>query len=155
MGKKSKFTLHLVKQADNGSYRIKSLEEDSSQVPPCPAPKERVDLQNEDNVKKEANTEVNSTSEFESLFKHSSKDDMFSGSSDVYDPDKNKNDHSSNNSTENNNDEVDVRVTSTKQYHKRKSNQPLQSLQKEKCMRGQDYLGKKMSLQKESNNEQK
>ncbi|XP_049807377.1 uncharacterized protein LOC126249740 [Schistocerca nitens] len=43
MGKKSKFTLHLVKQADNGSYCIKSPEEDSSQVPPCPVPKERVD----------------------------------------------------------------------------------------------------------------
>ncbi|XP_049779219.1 uncharacterized protein LOC126176124 [Schistocerca cancellata] len=141
MGKKSKFTLHLVKQADNGSYRIKSPEEDSSQVPPCPAPKERVDLQNEDNAEKEANTEANSTSEFESLFEHSSEDDISSGSSDAYDPDKNKNDHSSNKSKEDDDDEVDVGVKSTKQRRKRKSNQSLQSLQKEKRMRGQDYLG--------------
>ncbi|XP_049962302.1 uncharacterized protein LOC126482308 [Schistocerca serialis cubense] len=125
MGKKSKFTLHLVKQADNGSYHLKSPEEDSSQVPPCPAPKERVDLQNKDNTEKQANTEANSTSEFESLFEHSSEDDISSGSSDVYDPDKNRNDHSSNNSTEDDDNKVDVGVNSAKQCRKRKSNQSL------------------------------
>lgn len=50
-------------------------------------------------MKKEANRVGISASELESLFQHSSKDDISSGSSDVYDPDKNKNDLSSNNST--------------------------------------------------------
>ncbi|XP_049771083.1 estradiol 17-beta-dehydrogenase 2-like [Schistocerca cancellata] len=72
-------------------------------------------LQYSDNAEKEANTEANSTSEFESLFEHSSEDDISSGSSDAYDPDKNKNDHSSNKSKEDD-DEVDVEVKSTKQH---------------------------------------
>lgn len=46
MSEKSKLILHLAKQADNTNSR-KLPEQDSSQFPTWPVPKERVDLQNE------------------------------------------------------------------------------------------------------------